>query len=648
MSAGGLSYSALQTNRRVTLPSVEMWGTNMNIIQDPNQGIYTRKIDKVGDTQGVLLSQETSGDRIAEMIQVYARGVNPMVSVSYDNAGNNAGARRSILQPNPSVKLPYRPEVFRPPIVRQEQLMPLSRQPREWFYALTNPMFPHILEETRCSNDVRSAISDRNPSMETVSNLQYFEKNMEHESFPSHSVHSDILHGSENDRTTGIAFHHNQESSPFQDSILSKGVLENKLIYSALTNTSSDHYHDAERSSFQQKAVLDSILHPECYSSPTVYPSSSRIDGSTPVSEIHSNILHPELKTSAVLPYTKGYNNYRESPQKGIAPRIQGSIPTAVSMDKKTSFLSNHHLEGGGITDSLKTECYSNPSHVRSDIRSISSSSSSSIRESIPVLETTVTPSLTHFWKSPVDSSSFSLREDGSSPLVAIREPLIQETRTTTPVCPDKFSIRDHSTISSKGNTKESILQISCENLPILSKEHSLSSSHSMIENLHRPLRTEIRGHDVQTSMEYPIKQSTCSIYSTETVQNSGKLKANELVPHISFMTNHKKEERNSSLDKTSALPRRTLMIDNTQSISNPSRDQLHSDPYAVQSRNAYSQINSETSCKGSFDQRGSYIPQFSHFSSSDEHIGDHMPINDRYMDVKRKAVATFMDRYHS
>ena len=49
MSAGGLSYSALQTNRRVTLPSVEMWNTNMNILKDPPKGVYTRRVDKVGD-----------------------------------------------------------------------------------------------------------------------------------------------------------------------------------------------------------------------------------------------------------------------------------------------------------------------------------------------------------------------------------------------------------------------------------------------------------------------------------------------------------------------------------------------------------------------------------------------------------------------
>ena len=152
MSAGGLSYSGLQTKRRATLPSVEMWGTNMNILKDPNVGVFTRRIDKVGDTQNILLETEDSGDRASEYIRVYSRGVNPMVSVSYDNQGSNGGQNRSTssiygLQP----KLPYQIEQFRPPILRQEDLLPLSRLPRVWYHAETNPEFPSFLQERECN-----------------------------------------------------------------------------------------------------------------------------------------------------------------------------------------------------------------------------------------------------------------------------------------------------------------------------------------------------------------------------------------------------------------------------------------------------------------------------------------------------------------
>ena len=50
MSAGGLSYSGLTNYGRVTLPSVDTWGTNMNILRDPPKSVMTRRIDKVGET----------------------------------------------------------------------------------------------------------------------------------------------------------------------------------------------------------------------------------------------------------------------------------------------------------------------------------------------------------------------------------------------------------------------------------------------------------------------------------------------------------------------------------------------------------------------------------------------------------------------
>ena len=88
MSAGGLSYSGLVNYGATTLPSVESWGTNMNILRDPPKSIHTRRIDKVGETSSITEMIDASGDRAAEAILVYPRGVNPMVGVSY---GNNGG-----------------------------------------------------------------------------------------------------------------------------------------------------------------------------------------------------------------------------------------------------------------------------------------------------------------------------------------------------------------------------------------------------------------------------------------------------------------------------------------------------------------------------------------------------------------------------
>ena len=147
MAAGGLSYSGLTNHAKVTLPCVESWGTNMNILRDPPKSIHTRKIDKVGEISNMTAMIDDSGDRVSESIMVYARGVNPSVSVSYSNLGNNggqSGGSLTGLNNTQSAKLPYRINrdgAFRPPVLKQEQLLPLSRQPRIWTSQFSQPGF---------------------------------------------------------------------------------------------------------------------------------------------------------------------------------------------------------------------------------------------------------------------------------------------------------------------------------------------------------------------------------------------------------------------------------------------------------------------------------------------------------------------------
>jgi hypothetical protein len=146
MSAGGLSYSGLVNHGKITLPSVDSWGNNMNILRDPPKSIMTKRIDKVGETSSMTQMIEESSSRASEAIQVYARGVNPFVSVSYDNNGNNGGqSSGSFVEGGQrSAKLPYtimKDGAFRPPILLQEDLLPLSRIPRENFSVLSKPGF---------------------------------------------------------------------------------------------------------------------------------------------------------------------------------------------------------------------------------------------------------------------------------------------------------------------------------------------------------------------------------------------------------------------------------------------------------------------------------------------------------------------------
>jgi len=127
------------------LPAVESWGTNMNILKDPPKSIHTRRIDKALDSNIINELIDGSGDRVNEMIKVYARGVNPMVSVSYNNVGNNGGQNipngnnivngslQNTRVTQNSAPLTYKildEGAFRPPIRSQYDLLPLSRLPR--------------------------------------------------------------------------------------------------------------------------------------------------------------------------------------------------------------------------------------------------------------------------------------------------------------------------------------------------------------------------------------------------------------------------------------------------------------------------------------------------------------------------------------
>lgn len=137
-----ISYSGIVNYGKVTLPSIESWGSNTNILRDPPKSITTRKIDKVGETTAITEYIDESGDRTSEAIKRYARGVNPMVSVAYNNHGTQSK----------QAFLPYRVArdgAFRPPILRQENLLPLSRMPRVWTSVLTQPFKPEYTRRIR-------------------------------------------------------------------------------------------------------------------------------------------------------------------------------------------------------------------------------------------------------------------------------------------------------------------------------------------------------------------------------------------------------------------------------------------------------------------------------------------------------------------
>jgi hypothetical protein len=126
-----ISYSGIINYGKATLPSVESWGSNNNILRDPPRSITTRRIDKVSETMMIDQEIQESGNRVAESIRVYPRGANVMVGVSFNN--NNSAGNRGNVVGSQQAKLPYRimrDGAFRPPILHPVNLLPLSRLPR--------------------------------------------------------------------------------------------------------------------------------------------------------------------------------------------------------------------------------------------------------------------------------------------------------------------------------------------------------------------------------------------------------------------------------------------------------------------------------------------------------------------------------------
>lgn len=160
-----LSYSSLRSHPKVTLPSVDNgWLNNKNIIKDPPKSITTRRIDKIDSTQIVVDMVEDNGSRICGNILKFPRGVNPAAEYTEPLPHNGVGSSSTIrdnsnnpltLRSDPgygfhtqftrgsggylSRRLMMYSGAFRPPIYTQEQLLPLSRQPRIRTSCVTHP-----------------------------------------------------------------------------------------------------------------------------------------------------------------------------------------------------------------------------------------------------------------------------------------------------------------------------------------------------------------------------------------------------------------------------------------------------------------------------------------------------------------------------
>ncbi|CCV02411.1 hypothetical protein IIV31_039R [Armadillidium vulgare iridescent virus] len=123
-----ISFSSITDRPKGNLDDVSDWYITNTIIKDPPKGITTRRIIKVGENNDILDAEDESTSR-NDAIRQFATNVNPMVAVDYNNSGPTNGG----IQSGTQAFLPYRiikDGAFRPPILYQQDTLPLSRLPR--------------------------------------------------------------------------------------------------------------------------------------------------------------------------------------------------------------------------------------------------------------------------------------------------------------------------------------------------------------------------------------------------------------------------------------------------------------------------------------------------------------------------------------
>lgn len=672
MSAGGLSYDCLTTSRKTTLPSVEMWGTNMNILRDPPASLYTRRKDKVGDTQEVLLAQEAAGDRISENINVYARGVNPMVSVSYDNYGNNAGTRTSIVGGGRAVKLPYRPEVFRPPVFRQEDITPLSRLPRNYFYALSNPESLNVVAKMDCDNpknavwssekmlrpeaSVRIQYNNEMPTLDSTvkssgtgclkqqvltpdRHAQTQEIREEQIWMNQHhdpkNVHRELLRG---ERVAPSSIESVGDARDIFRVVDPKKIQHNKLLYQMFANKSGNKNLSQDREMIQTiqtralhngplavQSIEDNIVldHLKSGIDGAYYDSSEKSFGST----LNRLIQRIETSSQVAGPFESEGSSGTDDLEKRTTHSqiLQGETPTQLSSPFTRTSPENNpdYLKGSG-NDYLYKEVMTGPTKSLSG-PSIENSSTEG-RGSKAVHDQVLSVEHVAGRRDPVVDNSVPHSALGKAPHRSLPQVFSRTNqsglyRNGNPEAPDHLGggkietdFRTTHVESAKSIPSLSTSIEKFQNAPVSVRENMLHTSATSASTMDRASLTDVIYNDTsmpQTRLNLPPVEATA--------------------PKTFF-------EKTDWFGEKTPLQRRHIQIETSTHRDN--RATGH-DLYGVQSTNPKNNINRAPNA-GSFDPQPACIPRL-------HREGDHgseMPVSERYTSLKNKASRAYFDRF--
>lgn len=359
MSAGGLSYHGVVGHTsKSTLPSVETWGTNMNILRDPPKSIQTRKIDKVGETSEITQMVQESGDRACEAIMTYARGVNPMVAVSYGNYGTNGGQRvngqvtggnvTSRGQGNSGTQsfLPYRimdGGAFRPPARSQRELLPLSRLPRTSTSSFSQPGFVDYSKKAMCPGTAEETKGVKSEMLHACGRPTATYK-IETPISEPFEVRYVIKNPVQVEGYSGI-----QSQAKFQIDVgdATQQINHNPLHADANMNMGGSHLQKKiDLSHFDTEKYTQDAIHAD------VQANSSQNIQVTPINELYNVDMNGNIKDQINISHTTYHKGYAKYDYIHEDPELQRRLP---QHDARTNIGQNIHKR---VTDQVQERTY--------------------------------------------------------------------------------------------------------------------------------------------------------------------------------------------------------------------------------------------------------------------------------------------------
>jgi hypothetical protein len=261
------------------------------------------------------------------MINVYARGVNPMVSVSYDNYSNNAGSLSARIDGIGQASLPYKVQNVRPPVWRQEDLLPLSRLPRVWNHAETNPEFPFYKHDRQCNTTSKSILADEkqlrlNIPENVIDNTRPTITDDAIRMLPRHSIIHEVL-----PRSGSTNPSHSDSSSPSLSDILPshdlplKCIKDNQPVMNYRTPLS---YNEADAVNYDEHDIAD---------------HNPAIARNRQIYEAFTFFTSPHARDST------DYRDWNQNLQNAVKDNLLIMNARAPASQPSVAGLDNHHVE---------------------------------------------------------------------------------------------------------------------------------------------------------------------------------------------------------------------------------------------------------------------------------------------------------------